>query len=257
MAGGASAVGHHEAHHWEHSWAPALIALGATLVVPFGFTAFFVYNSPLLAAIVAGLGVPCILAGVAKWVHEGTTTIPLLADVAGKGLGVFIISEILIFLCLFASYWTVRLMAPSWPPAGTPELNHVLPLVMTVILVLSSLTYHKAENELHAGSKAGFQKWVLVSIALGVLFLCCTGYEYTSLAHEGFGPSTNVFGSAFYSLTGFHASHVLLGGCSFVAVLLSSYAARPVNPVFAKCVGIYWHFVDLVWFFVASQVYFW
>lgn len=256
MTAHASTADH--AHHWEHSWAPAAIAAGATFLVPFTFFTYFVYELNILSVFTAGIGVVLVLAGVAKWVQEGTTQTPLLAGIAPMGITFFIISEVLIFFGLFAAYWTMRLSAgTNWPPAGTPEFNLVLPLIMTAILVTSSLTYHKAEIELEHDSKAGFQKWTAISIVLGVIFVGCTTYEYHHLIEEHFIPSTNVYSTAFFALTGFHCSHVLVGACGFIAVLLSSFSQRPVNKTFAKTIGIYWHFVDLVWFFVASQVYYW
>lgn len=258
MTAHATTASANHAHHWEHSWAPAAISVGAFFLVPVTFFSYMIYDLPLVAAFTAAIGVVFTLAGVAKWIQEGTTQVPLLANIAPVGLSFFIISEILIFLGLFAAYWTMRLSAGSnWPPAGTPQFNLILPLIMTAILVSSSLTYHKAEIELEHGSKAGFQKWTKISIALGLLFVGCTFYEYHHLIEENFVPSTNVYSTAFFSLTGFHCSHVLIGACGFVAVLLSSYANRPVNHTFAKSIGIYWHFVDIIWFFVASQVYYW
>jgi cytochrome c oxidase subunit 3 len=95
-----------------------------------------------------------------------------------------------------------------------------------------------------------------VSIVLGIAFVSCTGYEYTHLWSEGFKPGTNQFSTPFYSLTGFHATHVIVGLAAFLAVLLGSLFGT-VHKTLVKLAGVYWHFVDVVWFFVASQVYFW
>lgn len=253
-----TAVGHVEhAHHWEASWAPMAIAFGSMFLVPLTFASVFIYKSPLLGIISAGIGVPLLLAGIARWIHEGATQHSAIENVSPIGIGIFIVGEILIFLGLFASYWALRLSTGvAWPPAGTPEISKVLPLVMTVILVTSSLTYHRAEGLLHSGNRRGFTMWLGITLAVGVLFLGCTLYEYSHLFHEGFTPGTNQYSAAFYSLTGFHAAHVLLGLLTFVAMLIGFVASR-INPLFVKVAGIYWHFVDVVWFFVASQVYFW
>lgn len=252
--GAAHAV--HE-HHWEVSWAPMAIAFGVMFLVPLAFAAHFVYGKPLAAIIFMGLGTPLVIAGIAKWVHEGATQHAAITDVSPVGIGVFIIGEIFIFLGLFVSYWMMRLSAGSeWPPAGTPEFNLNLPIIMTGILVASSLTYHYAEHLLEEGHKSGFLTWVAISIILGSAFLGCTIYEYRHLWHEGFKPGTNQFSTAFYSLTGFHGSHVFVGLGTFLAVLIGSIAGT-VNRNFVKVAGIYWHFVDVVWFFVASQVYYW
>jgi cytochrome c oxidase subunit 3 len=252
----ADAHGHGNAHHWEWSWAPAAIALAA-LCFTLGFTLFFVYHLEMPAIVAAGLLVPLALAGIAKWMSEmGQPTIPALNSL---GLALFIFGEILIFLGLFAAYWFLRIssgMADEvWPPAGTPEIGKVLPLIMTAILVTSSLTYHKAEKAFEEGH-GGFTFWVLVSIVLGIAFVSCTGYEYTHLWSEGFKPGTNQYSTPFYSLTGFHATHVVVGLAAFLTVLLGSLFGT-VHKSLVKLAGVYWHFVDIVWFFVASQVYFW
>lgn len=247
-------------HHWEVSWAPLLIAVGVTLLVPMCFAAYFVYESTLLAIIFAGLGTPLILGGISLWIHEGVTQPSVISNVADLGIGVFISSEILIFLSLFASYWTMRIASgaagEAWPPAGTPDISLVIPGLMTVVLVASSITYHIGEEKFEKGDNDGFKKWLAISIVLGVIFLGFTVYEYDHLIQQGFLPGTNAYSTAFYSLTGFHASHVLVGALSFV-ILLVAVMVGSVHGMFVKCAGIYWHFVDVIWFFVASQVYLW
>ncbi len=88
------------------------------------------------------------------------------------------------------------------------------------------------------------------------MFLSFTIFEYTHLAGVEFVPSTNAYSSAFYSITGFHASHVLVGIGLFIAVLIPALGGR-TNHTFVSCASVYWHFVDIVWFFVVLQVYFW
>jgi cytochrome c oxidase subunit 3 len=255
-------AGEHE-HHWETSWAPMAIAFGVLFLVPLPFALYLIYHQPLAAAVFAGVGAPLVLVGIGKWIGEG-------AGESGKGLpgdglspvgiGVFIAGEILIFLGLFAAYWTMRISSGAageeWPPAGTPEINMVLPLIMTVILVTSSMTYHRAEHHYEHGRKGAFMFWVLVSLVVGTVFLGCTVYEYNHLIHQGFVPGTNQYSAAFFSLTGFHASHVLVGLVSFIAILFAAMLGT-AHEKLVKVAGIYWHFVDIVWFFVASQVYYW
>lgn len=248
---------HPHPHHWEVSWAPMAAGFGVMFLVALPFSSYFVYHNKLLAVLFAGIGAPLVLAGIAKWIQEGASQKMAIENVSPIGIGVFIIGEILIFIGLFASYWTLRLSAEgAWPPAGTPHIDKFLPLVMTVLLVASSMTYHAAETKLGADDEAGFIKWLVASIILGVLFLGCTTYEYGHLSQAGFNPGTNQYSAAFYTLTGFHAAHVLLGVLAFVSILIAVTRMR-INPLFVTVVGIYWHFVDVVWFFVASQVYFW
>ena len=247
---------HVHEHHWEWSWAPLLVVAGTFFLLPIAFSLFFAYDNMMGTAVAAGVGTVMLLAGVAMWVDEGLTQTPLLAGVANIGLPIFILSEIFIFLSLFSSYWMMRLGIDSWPPAGTPEIDKVLPLIMTVILVGSSVTCHVAEEKLDHGDLSGFNMWWVITILLGALFLGCTIYEWNHLIHQDFIPSTNAYSTAFYTITGFHASHVLVGLGAFIAVLIPALGGR-TNKTFVNCVSVYWHFVDIVWFFVASQIYFW
>jgi cytochrome c oxidase subunit 3 len=255
---------HHEehTHHWEVSWAPMAVSFGVLFLVPLPFAFFAVYSMPVAAIISAGLGTPLVIAGIAKWISEGAHESDQVhlpgSGLSSIGLAAFISGEILIFLGLFAAYWTMRLTTATdnWPPAGTPEFDLVLPLIMTVILVTSSLTYHRAEHHYEHDNMGAFRVWLIVSIIIGAAFVGCTFYEYAHLTAHHFVPSTNQYSSAFYSLTGFHASHVLVGLASFVAILIAASYGR-AHKALVKTAGIYWHFVDVVWFFVASQVYYW
>ncbi|MEO5339501.1 MAG: heme-copper oxidase subunit III [Magnetococcus sp. MYC-9] len=253
-----SASGHGQAHHWETSVAPLLVAFGLMFLVALAFIGWFSYHSLMMTVLSAGIGVPLLVAGIAKWTGEGLTHKPLVEGLSPAALPIFIVSEVFIFLSLFAGYWTMRLSAGGdWPPAGTPkELNLILPIIMTVILVASSLTYHAAEVKLRENDVGGFRNWVLISIVLGAVFLGCTWYEYSHLMHQNFTPATNAYSTAFYAITGFHASHVLVGLGVFLTVLLAAMKGL-TNKYLAFCAGLYWHFVDIVWFFVASQVYYW
>ncbi len=243
-------------HHWESSWAPLVLVVGIVLAIPLTFASYFQYENALVSALFAGVGVPLMLIGLAKWVDEGLDQTHLHFGYAVPGISVFIVSEVFIFLGIFSGYWMMRLEADSWPPAGTPHMSMVLPVIMTVILVSSSFTIHVAEEKLEDGDEAGFRKMLMVTIALALIFFSCTMYEYSHLVHEGFGPSTNSYSTAFYSITGFHASHVLVGASIFVAILIPALGGR-INKTFVQCGSIYWHFVDIVWFFVVSQIYFW
>lgn len=244
------------AHHWEVSWAALVTVLGVFFLIPLAFSAFFVYENALLMVVFAGIGAPLLLAGIAKWVSEGMSQKNLVVGAAVTGLPIFIISEIFIFLSLFVSYWMMRLTIDAWPPQGTPEMPVVIPIIMTVVLVSSSFTMHHAEAKLEANDRPGFNKWLIISILLGALFLSFTFFEYSHLLGVGFDFSTNAYSTVFYSITGFHASHVLIGMLAFTAVLVPALKGR-TNETFVKCVSVYWHFVDMVWLFVVSQIYFW
>ncbi len=247
---------HHVEHHWETSIYPIILTAGIFFAVPLGFSAIFEYESGTAGAVLLGIGVPLILIGIAGWVSEGIANADNEPGYASTGLPIFIISETMIFLSLFVSYWMLRLSADVWPPPGTPHIGLAIPIIMTIILISSSITYHKGEECLDEGDNAGFRKWLLVTMALGAAFLGFTIYEYSHLIHEGFTFGSNAKSTAFYSITGFHASHVAVGLGIFLFVLIPAMKDK-ISHVFAKGAGLYWHFVDVIWFFVVSQIYFW
>lgn len=240
--------------HWETSVWPLVLGTGVLFALPLAFSFHFVYQQTLLAALALGIGVPLVLASLVGWVNEA---------IAGPGeglstpaMGWFILAEALIFVGFFAAYWFARLSALAWPPAGSVPMPKLVPAVMTALLISSSFTFHVAETRLERGSRESFVAWLGITLGLGAGFVAFSAYEWGELMAAGFRVHTNVFGTAFYSLTGFHAAHVIVGLGIFAAILLPALAGR-VNARFVRAGGIYWHFVDIVWLFVVSQVYFW
>ncbi len=243
-------------HHWETSAAPLVISVGLLLTVPLGFSSYFIYEKPLLALIFAGLGVLTLLSGVGIWVREALTTRNLVEGAAAIGFPLFIVSELFMFAALFAGYWATRLFATSWPPAGTPAMETTKPLIMLALMVISSVALFSASKKHAAGDLAGFRSGVLVTILLGVVFTVMTGLEYSHLIGIGFIPGSNIFSSAYYAITGFHAVHVLVGVVMFLFMYVHALAGR-TNQTFILCGSIFWYFLTVASIFVVTQVYFW
>lgn len=240
--------------HWETSPWPLVLTVGILFLLPFAFALKFAYHQPMAAVLSLGIGVPLVIAGIAGWVKEA---------IGGHGeglafpaMGWFILAEAMIFVSFFASYWFMRLTAPVWPPAGSVELPKIMPMVMTVVLVASSVTIHYGEALLHKGDKDGFRNWLLVTMGLGLVFLGMSAYEWNHLFHQGFAFETNAYSTVFYTITGFHGAHVIVGLGIFLALLFPVLKGR-INDGFVRTAGLYWHFVDIIWFFVVSQVYYW
>ena len=248
-----ASIQHEHPQHWETSIWPLIMAVGILVALPLGFTFKFAYNQPLTAVLCLGVGVPLTIAAVAGWVNEAIT--------GGEGLsapamGWFILAEAMIFVSFFTSYWYMRLTAPDWPPGGTPELPVVLPLVMTTVLVASSFTFHAGEVVLSRGDRGRFVAWLVVTMLLGSAFIGMSLYEWTHLFGQGFNFETNAYSTIFYTITGFHGAHVAVGLGIFLAMLVPALSQR-TNDGFVRAAGVYWHFVDIIWLFVVSQVYYW
>ena len=176
------------------------------------------------------------------------------------GMLLFITSEVMFFGGLFAAYFNVRANAPQWPTIN-PETGHqfelaILPLVgpATVFLILSSFTCQFAVWAIRRDDRTGFLRNMGVTIVLGIAFLIGQGYDYATL---GFGLSDGVFGTTFYTLTGFHGAHVF-GGVVMLSVVIyrglaGQFSARHHDAV--EATSLYWHFVDVVWIALFSTLY--
>ena len=173
------------------------------------------------------------------------------------GMVLFIASEVMFFGGLFGAYFTIRSAATQWPPEGTPHLETWYAGALTTILVASSVTMQFGVWAIRKNDQRKLVLWLGVSLLLGVLFLCGQAYEYRTLIHEGMTLSSGVFGSTFYTLTGFHGAHVA-GGAAFILIVLlrarsGQFTARYHDTV--EMASYYWHFVDVVWLGLFSTIY--
>jgi cytochrome c oxidase subunit 3 len=176
------------------------------------------------------------------------------------GMAIFIGSEVMLFASFFTAYFLIRfnVYGNHWPPIGSNGEPWELPVgitgVNTLILVSSSFTIWWSEHMLKHGSRKGLVTGLAITIGLGLTFLMIQLNEY---AHLGFTPQDQAFGGVFYSLTGLHGAHVIVGLTilSFVLVraIKGDYTERPYTPLTAG--SIYWHFVDVVWVFLYLTVY--
>jgi cytochrome c oxidase subunit 3 len=173
------------------------------------------------------------------------------------GMVFFLASEAIFFANLIASYLYLRIritgMGASWIPSGV-ELDKTLPLINTFILLSSSFPMHYAARAITKGDKRGLTIGLILTVILGSTFLSGQAWEYT---HANFTPSTGVFGSTFFTLTGFHGAHVTAG----VIFLLICFF-RSLRGDFSKdrhfavtAVEMYWHFVDVVWVLLFTVLY--
>jgi cytochrome c oxidase subunit 3 len=173
------------------------------------------------------------------------------------GMVLLIFTEATLFAILLTSYWFYRFQSgPVWPPDGRkPELFLVL-AIMTPILLLSSGPMHWAELGIKSGRVGQLKLGLLITFAMGSTFLGLQGFEYVEKLRE-LTPRTDVYGSLFYAITGFHGFHVLVG--LFMNLWLQVHAWRgrfgPDRYLPVQVITMYWHFVDVVWVFVLGTVY--
>jgi cytochrome c oxidase subunit 3 len=170
------------------------------------------------------------------------------------GLATFLVADGMTFAGFFAAYLTFRAVNPL--PAGhTYELELVLPTINTVLLLVSSFTFHRAGAALRRGKHALCQSWLLVTALLGFSFLAGQMKEYFSLP---FGLTDNLFASTFYAITGFHGLHVTLGGLMILIVWWQSREGGRIsvdNQFPLEAAELYWHFVDGIWVVLYGLLY--
>jgi len=174
------------------------------------------------------------------------------------GMWGLIATESLLFASLIASYFYLRFRAgPVWPPAGISRPELTLPLVMSVILWSSSIPVHIADRAIRRGDQRLLRLGLFGGFLLGAVFLGLqVGVEYPKTLSE-FRPTQGAYGSLFFTLTGFHGFHVIVG------LLLSLWTQlRAQQGAFdehrhltVQNFAMYWHFVDVVWVLILSTVY--
>jgi cytochrome c oxidase subunit III len=186
------------------------------------------------------------------------------------GMALFITSEVLFFFAFFWAYFWGALYHPdpstvegyTWLPAGAhPVETWDVPFLNTMILLLSGCTVTWAHHCVREGDNRTATKALALTVLLGVLFTAFQAYEYihTIYSPEGFQLSSGIFGSTFYMATGFHGFHVMIG-TTFLIVCTFRAAYnhfRPDKHVGLEAAAWYWHFVDVVWLFLFTWVYWW
>jgi cytochrome c oxidase subunit 3/cytochrome o ubiquinol oxidase subunit 3 len=169
---------------------------------------------------------------------------------------VFLGSDCLLFGALISTYLLLRHRSISGP---TPEEIFDIPFtsVSSFVLLMSSLTMALAVGAIHRGELRRCRTWLLTTALLGGTFIGGQVYEFTSFVHHGLGYTTNIFGSAFFTLTGFHGVHVSVGIMFLMALFVMSLRGK-LDQSKAETVeifGLYWHFVDIVWIVIFTVVY--
>ncbi|HSF93774.1 MAG TPA: cytochrome c oxidase subunit 3 [Thermohalobaculum sp.] len=190
------------------------------------------------------------------------------------GFILFVMSEVMFFSAWFWTFFKHAIFPPvedlstqwvatwhaaqgAWPPAGIVTFDAWdLPLINTLILLLSGCTVTWAHHSLIEGKRNGLIWGLVFTVILGAMFTMFQAYEYS---HAEFGFSGNVYGAAFFMATGFHGFHVLVGTIFLAVCLLRATKGHftPQQHVGFEAAAWYWHFVDVVWLFLFACVNIW
>ena len=134
-----------------------------------------------------------------------------------------------------------------------------IPLVTfgTAVLLFSSFFVVLSLNGLQRGKQKQFVGWLAATVVCGLFFIGMQVYEFTHFVHKGLGFTTNLFGSSFYTLTGFHGTHVTLGVIWLATLLYLGLRGKmgPEKALNLEIAALYWHFVDVVWIVIFPVVY--
>jgi cytochrome o ubiquinol oxidase subunit 3 len=172
------------------------------------------------------------------------------------GFWLYIMSDCLVFACLFAVYGVLGRSYAAGPSGG--ELFDLRLIALnTSLLLLSSITYGFAMIEMQRDKVKAVMIWLLVTGLLGAGFIGIELYEFSHLIHEGFGPQRSAFLSSFFALVSTHGLHVTFG-IVWLIVLMAQVAKRGFiaeNRRRLMCLSMFWHFLDVVWIGVFTFVY--
>jgi heme/copper-type cytochrome/quinol oxidase subunit 3 len=195
---------------------------------------------------------------------------PLTGVTSGKlGIWLFLASEVMLFGAIFSSYVLLRVGAPeaTWPTGVEAGLSVPIGTFNTIVLITSSITMVMSWASLKMGNPGAFKRYFAATIALGGVFLVVKGFEYGAKFGHDIFPATgwpeasdaSTFFALYFTVTGLHGLHVLLGILVNLWLLIWGAALYKTDPERftgrIEIAGLYWHFVDLVWIFVFPVLY--
>ena len=220
---------------------------------------------------------------VIREAHNGDHT-PVVQLHLRYGMIMFIASEVMFFVAWFWAFFDVALFPSGlytpenvsqqigmvgrdevtggqWPPQPNDYFDHTfnpwgLPLVNTLILLLSGTTVTWAHHAMLNNDRKGLIWGLALTVALGFIFSLCQAYEYM---HAAFTYSGHIYGATFYMATGFHGAHVIIGTIFLFVCLCRALAGHFTEKQHFgfEAAAWYWHFVDVVWLFLFASIYVW
>ena len=185
--------------------------------------------------------------------HEATSTGLPNTKLA---MWIFLASDCLLFGALITSYVVYRGRSVVGPyPKDVFDIPYTS--VSSFVLLASSLTMVLALAAIQRGDLGRMRLWLLATAMLGMTFVGGQVYEFTTFYREGLSLTTNLFGTTFFVLTGFHGTHVAIGILMLLSVFSLSFVGQVTqeDALTVELVGLYWHFVDIVWIVIFTIVY--
>lgn len=256
----------HPYHIVDPSPWPLLISVGF-LGLTFGSVMYF--HSYEFGSPIAVIGLVTVIYALFLWgrdiVREGTFQgHHTLAVQRGfrYGMLMFILSEVMFFVAFFWAFFHASLsptveIGAVWPPQGIDVLNAwEVPFLNTVILLMSGATVTWAHHAMLHGNRTQTITGLVFTVLLAVSFTSLQAYEYMDAS---FSISDGVYGSTFYMATGFHGFHVFVGTCLLTICLIREYKYHftTTHHFGFEASAWYWHFVDVVWLFLFTMIYWW
>jgi cytochrome c oxidase subunit 3 len=182
------------------------------------------------------------------------------------GMMFFITSEVMFFVAFFWAFFHYALFPehvsganpPMWPPAGIKTFDPFhIPFLNTMILLLSGTTITWAHHSLLEGDNKNLVRGLVLTVVLGISFTCFQAYEYSEAPFHFYGGG--IYPSTFFLATGFHGFHVIVGTCFLIVCLFRAVAMQfTIQRHFGfEAAAWYWHFVDVVWLFLFTCIYWW
>lgn len=235
---------HDEIHLPPPSWAPVIVGLGATLVA-----------SGLIFRLLFPVGMIVFVFGIWKMGNFTLLENPnpsMKVDNRILGMWVFLASEIMFFTALLSTFLGYKTRAGE----AATLLNIPLMTIGTFVLLTSSFGAVSALSAIQEGRMKAFRNWIVATAVLGLVFLGLEFTEWLELIGHGITTGT-LYGSAFFTLTGLHGLHVLIG-LAWLGFILFRYFRGTLSAEDATGIelfGLYWHFVDIIWIVLFTVVY--
>ncbi|HJP20890.1 MAG: cytochrome c oxidase subunit 3 [Alphaproteobacteria bacterium] len=254
----------HDYHLVEPSPWPALGALSALVLA--GGLVMYMHD---MTVWVLPIGLAMMLYTMFVWwrdvIQEATFKddhTPVVQLGLRYGMVLFIASEVMFFVAWFWAFFNASLFPTEaiggiWPPSDIETFSPwTIPFLNTIILLSSGCTVTWAHHELVQGNRRGLINGLWLTVILGALFTALQAYEYI---HAPFAFTGGIYGSTFFMATGFHGLHVIVGTIFLTVCLVRAYKGhfKPDHHFGFEAAAWYWHFVDVVWLFLFTCIYWW